>query len=188
MSESQIAYVLTHILNGLAFLHSRNCIHRDIKGDNVLLNLNGDVKLADLGLCASLKEGENERVTVAGSRFWMAPEMINRKPYNYQVDIWSLGALTYEMCHGYPPYHNFRSIKALFTTATVGAAPMRNPDKWSSLLKDIMYQMMRFDPTTRPTAQILCQHNFLSKACPKKKLVQAIEIVFLGNSLRMNGF
>jgi len=135
-----------------------------------------------------LKKGD-EKKTMAGSKYWMPPEMIKRENYNAKVDIWSLGCLCFEMLQGFPPYNDFKPIKAMFRIATVGAPVLKQPDKWSSQLKDLLFtKMFIMNPELRAGAPEILEHPFLYKACKREKLVQAIEIVFLGNSLRMNGF
>jgi tRNA A-37 threonylcarbamoyl transferase component Bud32 len=123
LDENHIAYVLRELLEALKYLHERNRIHRDLKSDNILLNVNGDVKLADLGLSTEVGDESAMETSIAGSRYWLAPEMIRGEGYNVKADIWSLGCVALEMAEGKPPYYQYHPLKAIFYTATRGAPP-----------------------------------------------------------------
>ncbi|NWT62417.1 PAK3 kinase, partial [Erythrocercus mccallii] len=97
MSEGEIAAVSRECLQGLDFLHSNLTIHRDVKSCNILLRRDGSVKLADFGLSAQLIHQQNQRTSMAGTSWWMAPEVVMRKPYGPKVDIWSFGIVGIEM-------------------------------------------------------------------------------------------
>ena len=102
-SEAQIAFVCKMCLKGLSYLHRHHRLHRDIKSDNILIDLDGNVKLADLGFAIGLTPERSRRTSVVGTPYWMAPELIRGLEYDSKVDVWSLGITVIEMAEGEPP-------------------------------------------------------------------------------------
>lgn len=98
-------------MKALLYIHSLHRIHRDIKSDNILLNDEGEVKIADFGYAAQLTQQQQKRNTVVGTPYWMAPELIRGHDYGIKVDIWSLGIMVMEMAEGEPPYMEFPPLR-----------------------------------------------------------------------------
>ena len=163
LPESQIAYVMNSTVRALEHIHSLCRIHRDIKSDNILLSGRGDVKLADFGYAAQLTKINQKRTTVVGTPYWMAPEVIKGRSYDYRVDIWSVGIMLMEMLEGEPPYMDYPPLRALFLITTEGIPPVKNKEKWSSELLSFLDKCLTVDPEKRPYAAELLEEPFLTK-------------------------
>lgn len=173
LREGQIAVIVRETLKAIEFLHSNKIIHRDIKSDNILLSLDGQVKVIDFGFCAQLDNMDEKRRTFAGSPYWLSPEIITRKAYDTKTDIWSLGILIIEMLEGAPPYLNEAPLKAIYLIASRGK-PAINQEKLSPELADFLDKCLNTDPEARATATELLSHPFLNCAEPLSSIVPLI--------------
>jgi len=174
LSEEQIAYCCRETLKGLVYIHDGNRIHRDIKSDNLLLTMKGEIKISDFGYAAQLGESKTKRNTIVGTPYWMAPELIRGQDYTNKVDVWSLGIMVMEMCEGEPPYMEFPPLRALFLITTKGIPGLKEPESWSDSFIDFTTKCVDIDFNERPSSHQLIAHPLMSTCCTPEEWVQAI--------------
>ncbi|XP_072955992.1 mitogen-activated protein kinase kinase kinase YODA isoform X1 [Typha angustifolia] len=166
--EPAIRSYTQQILSGLAYLHAKNTVHRDIKGANILVDPNGRVKLADFGMAKHIT-GQSCPLSFKGSPYWMAPEVIkNTNGCNLAVDIWSLGCTVLEMATSKPPWSQYEGIAAMFKIGNSKELPVI-PDHLSDDGKDFIRLCLQREPSKRATAAELLQHPFVRNAAPLDK-------------------
>ncbi|KAL9815771.1 serine/threonine-protein kinase PAK 3-like [Geothlypis trichas] len=174
LEEGQIGAVCRECLQGLHFLHSRQVIHRDIKSNNVLVGMDGSVKLGDFGLCAQLSPERSKRSSSVGTPSWMAPEVVRGEAYGPKVDIWSLGIMGLEMVEGEAPYEGETRLRVFELIERNGPPKLQNPRHHSALLRDFLRCCLQADEDRRWSAQELLQHPFVTSGHPASSLAALI--------------
>ncbi|XP_037552555.1 mitogen-activated protein kinase kinase kinase kinase 4 isoform X2 [Nematolebias whitei] len=165
LKEDWIAYISREILRGLSHLHAHHVIHRDIKGQNVLLTENAEVKLVDFGVSAQLDRTVGRRNTFIGTPYWMAPEVIacDENPdatYDYRSDLWSCGITAIEMAEGAPPLCDMHPMRALFLIPR-NPPPRLKSKKWSKKFFSFIENCLVKNYTQRPPTDQLLKHPFI---------------------------
>uniref|UniRef100_A0A672N1H0 Mitogen-activated protein kinase kinase kinase kinase n=1 Tax=Sinocyclocheilus grahami TaxID=75366 RepID=A0A672N1H0_SINGR len=180
LSELQIAYVCRETLQGLAYLHSKGKMHRDIKGANILLTDNGDVKLADFGVAAKITATMAKRKSFIGTPYWMAPEVAaveKNGGYNHLCDIWAVGITSIELAELQPPMFDLHPMRALFLMSKSNFQPpkLKDKTKWSTGFHNFIKISLTKNPKKRPTAEKLLSHLFVAQTSLTRRL--ALELL-----------
>ncbi|XP_047643169.1 serine/threonine-protein kinase 10 isoform X2 [Phacochoerus africanus] len=179
LTEPQIQVVCRQMLEALMFLHSKKIIHRDLKAGNVLMTLEGDIRLADFGVSAKNLKTLQKRDSFIGTPYWMAPEVVmcetmKDTPYDYKADIWSLGITLIEMAQIEPPHHELNPMRVLLKIAKSDPPTLLTPSKWSVEFRDFLKTALDKNPETRPSAAQLLEHPFVSSVTSNKALRELV--------------
>eukprot|EP00761_Pharyngomonas_kirbyi_P010273 gb/GECH01010293.1/.p1 GENE.gb/GECH01010293.1/~~gb/GECH01010293.1/.p1 ORF type:complete len:319 (+),score=62.36 gb/GECH01010293.1/:1-957(+) len=172
--EREMAGILREVLRGLKLIHDSGFMHRDIKSDNVLVDRNGQIKLADFGFCTQLNDDQKsqdqetqfdleKRRSVVGTPYWMAPEVIEGMDYTEKVDIWSVGILAIEMADADPPLVQIPPLRALYIITSQEPPAVKNPKKWSPQFQDFLKCCLSKESEKRWSAKDLLEHPFITK-------------------------
>lgn len=183
LEETLIATLMKDVLEGLAYVHQQKGIHRDVKAGNILLDMDGTVKLADFGVSATMERSNSwgtnveKRNTLVGSPCWMAPEVLQGEAYNSSADIWSFGITLLELAHGEAPFAKLPPMRVLMLTLqnpppTLDESPGRR--QFSKAMKELVASCLNKDPAKRPAAAELLKHRFFQKARDKRYVVKAL--------------
>ncbi|XP_031094581.1 serine/threonine-protein kinase BLUS1 isoform X1 [Ipomoea triloba] len=178
--ESAICSILKETLKALEYLHRHGHIHRDVKAGNILLDSNGEVKLADFGVSACMfdtGERQRSRNTFVGTPCWMAPEVLQPGTgYDFKADIWSFGITALELAHGHAPFSKYPPMKVLLMTIQ-NAPPGLDYDRdkrFSKAFKEMVAMCLVKDQTKRPTAEKLLKHSFFKNVKPPELSVKKL--------------
>jgi len=172
--EEVAAYVVREVATGLAYLHSYNRLHRDIKSDNIFVGIGGIVKIGDLGCCVHLTQEKQKRSEMQGTANWMAPECIMQKPYDSKIDVWSLGVTLMEMCQRDPPYFDETVYQAMYLICKHGVPELNEPERWSDELKEFLKVCTKMDPAQRIATVDLLENPWFEKAVEPEHFEQVV--------------
>jgi len=171
MSEAQIREIAASATLGLAYLHEKRILHRDVKCGNILMNRVGEVKLADFGVSAVLLSKQERRTTAIGAPYWMAPEVISESPYDGRCDVWSLGIACIEAAEARPPNSHIHPMRAIFLIPQQDAPELDRPPfpkkDWSVDFRSFVSECLVMKHDKRSTAEQLLQHKFIQKTVKK---------------------
>ncbi|XP_055618927.1 myosin-IIIb-like isoform X2 [Toxorhynchites rutilus septentrionalis] len=171
LTNNQIAYILRETIHALVFLHENHCMHRDIKGHNILLTENGHVKLVDFGVSSHLAATMARRNTSVGTPYWMAPEVIAceqqlDQSYDSRCDVWSVGITAIELAEGDPPLCELHPMRALFQIPRNPPPKLAHPEHYSTMLSEFISDCLVKDLEQRPFSKELVTHPFLKAVGP----------------------
>ncbi|KAG7492804.1 hypothetical protein MATL_G00018520 [Megalops atlanticus] len=179
LTEPQIRVVCRQTLEALLYLHENKVIHRDLKAGNILLTLEGDVKLADFGVSAKNTKTLQRRDSFIGTPYWMAPEVVmcetsKDRPYDYKADIWSLGVTLIELAQIEPPNHEMNPMRVLLKIAKADPPTLMQPSRWSPEFNDFLRKALDKNVDNRWSTAQLLQHPFVSSVTDNRPLRELI--------------
>lgn len=161
-TEAEARDVIKSITNAIAYFHERNIVHRDLKPENILLSSSGDIKIADFGFARSIEECSRLK-TDCGTSWFMAPEILDNKPYGNEVDMWSLGVILYILLSGVPPFHD-NNQERLFCKIRTGKYGFRS-EIWENIsdnAKDLIKHLLVVDSRYRYDAKQVLNSKWLT--------------------------
>eukprot|EP01101_Sappina_pedata_P008223 TRINITY_DN4510_c0_g1_i1.p1 TRINITY_DN4510_c0_g1~~TRINITY_DN4510_c0_g1_i1.p1 ORF type:complete len:1003 (+),score=529.39 TRINITY_DN4510_c0_g1_i1:52-3060(+) len=180
LSEAQISLIARDTLKALDYLHSKKILHRDIKGVNLLLTEEGQVKIVGFGVATQLTQERDKAKTFVGTPYWMAPEVIEAKSgiasYDEKADIWALGITLIELAEVNPPLSDITPMRVLFQIPVRDPPKLQDAQAWSSTFSDFLSCCLQKDPRQRKNARELLNHPFITAKHPQSAVVDLIKL------------
>jgi len=180
LSEKHVAFVGREVCKALKYIHEQGFAHRDLKSQNVMLSIEGHVKLIDMGLMCDFRKGPRTRML--GSPYWIPPEMIKSEPHSYQVDVWSMAVCLLELLIQKPPLYG-NTISSMFTVATKGLTSCI-PDYASKDCRDFLSDCLVIDQEKRHMPPELLKHKFVTQPNLEEGIVDILRNIFLNNAIQ----
>ena len=159
LQEDEVMHYFIQIVLALKYLHDKNILHRDIKGQNIFLCRDGTVKLGDFGIAKALDSTNQLAQTVIGTTFYMAPDVLKGSGYNSKADIWSLGCVLYELCALSRPFDANSLPELLMSIITGRYAPI--PSQFSTNVRDLIDGMLQLNPEERLSVDQIIEMPFV---------------------------
>uniref|UniRef100_A0A8D8MAI6 Neither inactivation nor afterpotential protein C n=1 Tax=Cacopsylla melanoneura TaxID=428564 RepID=A0A8D8MAI6_9HEMI len=190
LSEQHIAFILKEIITGMVFLHINHVMHRDLRGSNILLTKDGEVKIVDFGLSRETTNTFDKKKTYLGSPSWMAPEIMRCgykevDGYDNRIDVWALGITAIELGDGKPPFEDMHPTRALFQIVRNPPPGLYRSSNWSQHFVDFIAECLEKNPDHRPFMAELLEHPFISEL-PENDLHLASELKVLLENVTAN--
>ncbi|XP_020292574.1 neither inactivation nor afterpotential protein C isoform X2 [Pseudomyrmex gracilis] len=188
MREEHIGFILREVIKALIHLHEHNVIHRDIRGSNIVLTKEGEVKLIDFGLSKTMKSELEKPHTCIGSPCWMAPEVVagTNSGYDSRIDVWAIGITAIELADGKAPFEGMHPTRALFQIVRNPPPTLYRPANWSANLNDFITECLVKNPENRPYMMEIVEHPFLSEL-PENDYILTQEIKALAMDVSEKG-
>ena len=161
ITENEISSIIYMVLQGIKFIHSKNLIDRDIKGRNILINNDGEVKLCDFGICRPYIKNKMKELR-GGSPYWMAPEILKKEEYDQNIDIWALGITCIELAEYEPPYSKLSPNEVIKQIIKKPPKGLNNPNKWSKEFNSFISECLQVNRFKRPYSDKLLNHDFIT--------------------------
>ena len=178
INELEISSVIYMVLKSLAFIHKNNLVDRDIKGRNILVDKEGNIKLCDFGIC-KIYHKDNMKHLRGGSPYWMAPEILRKEEYDQTIDIWALGITCIELAENEPPYFKLSPKEVMKQIIKSPPNGLNDKSKWSYEFNDFISCCLKEDRFKRPSAEDLLRHDFITMVDKKNMNRKLLILQFL---------
>uniref|UniRef100_A0A182IJF2 non-specific serine/threonine protein kinase n=1 Tax=Anopheles atroparvus TaxID=41427 RepID=A0A182IJF2_ANOAO len=187
-NEMQLAYILRETSRALMYLHEHHILHRDVRGSNILLTKEGEVKLCDYGLARDTKSTNGKRGTCIGSPCWMAPEVVissksDNDVYDNRADVWALGITAIELGDGKAPFADMHATRAMFQIVRNPPPTLYRQSNWSQEYNDFIAECLEKNPDNRPFIMEIIEHPFLTQV-PENDYHLSQELKMLAESVQ----